>query len=53
MGLVWPNRQIIDVWRPPDLTAPTTLLQVANTLDRLGVIPAFTTPPVSAIFAVV
>ncbi len=48
--VVWPNRQIIDVWQQNSPDAPTAVLQVADTLDGLDVIPGFTCP-VSAIFA--
>jgi Uma2 family endonuclease len=48
--IVWPNRQIIDVWRSSKLDAPTEVLQVTDTLDGLDVIPGFTCP-VNAIFA--
>ena len=48
--VVWPNRQIIDVWQPTKLDAPSSVLEVTDTLDGRDVIPGFTCP-VSAIFA--
>jgi len=42
--VVWPNTQIIDVWRPANLNAPTITLNVADALDGLDVIPGFTCP---------
>ena len=41
LWIVWPNAQIIDVWRPSSLDAPVVTLSIVDMLDGLDVIPGF------------
>jgi len=47
--VAWPDAQTIEVWRPTSPAAPTTTLQLADTLVGLEVVPGFACP-VRAIF---
>jgi Uma2 family endonuclease len=40
--IIWPNTQIIDVWRSSAPEAPVATLSATDTLDGLDVIPGFT-----------
>jgi len=42
--IIWPSSRTADVWRPSSPTTPTQTLSIADSLDGLDVLPAFTLP---------
>jgi Uma2 family endonuclease len=43
VGIIWPEAQRVDVWRPGK-ESPTATLQASDTLDGMDVLPGFTYP---------